>query len=289
MLDAATLESRLLDAVRAKLAVPGAPDRKAFVCFSGGVDSTLVLAACLRAGLETRALLAVSPSLAHEERAEAHALAAELGVELVELFTDEVDNPGYRANAGDRCYFCKSTLYGVAEGLARELAEDGVLLNGTQLEDLGDVRPGLKAAAEHEVFSPLVEAGFRKAEVRSLARYWGLSNADKAAAPCLASRFPVGIEVTPQRLKQVESVESFLREKGLWPARARWHDKVVRLEIAADKMPLALQEPLRSELERACWRAGFRFAALDLGGVQSGSLAKELVAEVAESTRNAGK
>ncbi|HJW09664.1 MAG TPA: hypothetical protein VJ483_08530, partial [Holophagaceae bacterium] len=175
------------------------------------------------------------------------------------------------------------TLYGVAERAAAGRAKDGVLLNGTQVEDLGDVRPGLKAASEHEVLSPLVEAGFRKAEVRALARHWGLSNADKAAAPCLASRFPVGVEVTPERLKQVEQVESFLREKGLWPARARWHEHVVRLEIDTSRMALALAEPLRSELERACWRAGFRFAALDLGGIQSGSLARTL--ETTEAPR----
>jgi uncharacterized protein len=276
MLDAATLESRLLDAVRTSVA-----GREAFVCFSGGVDSTLVLAACLRAGVKTTALLAVSPSLAREERAEAHALAGELGAALEELETRETDLEGYRANAGDRCYFCKSTLYGVAEGVAAERAKAGVLLNGTQVEDLGDVRPGLKAASEHEVLSPLVAAGFRKAEVRALARHWGLSNADKAASPCLASRFPVGVEVTPERLRQVEQVESFLREKGLWPARARWHESVVRLEIDETKMALALAEPLRTELERACWRAGFRFAAVDLGGIQTGSLAKKLETDAA--------
>ncbi len=276
MLDAATLESRLLEIVRA-----GTAGREAFVCFSGGVDSTLVLAACLRAGVPTTALLAVSPSLAREERIEAHALAGQLGAALEELETRETELEGYRANAGDRCYFCKSTLYGVAETLAADRAKDGVLLNGTQLEDLGDVRPGLKAASEHKVFSPLVEAGFRKAEVRLLARHWGLANADKAAAPCLASRFPVGTEVTPERLKQVEAMESFLRAKGLWPARARWHESVVRVELDATLAPRCFEEPLRTELERAAWRAGFRFVAIDLGGVQSGSLARKLDSEAA--------
>jgi len=270
-MDAAALATRLLDAVGR--ATGG---RTALVCFSGGVDSTLVLAACLRAGLPTRALLAVSPSLPQAERAEAHRLAADLGVALEELETRETDLEGYRANAGDRCYFCKSTLYGVAEALAAERREDGVLLNGTQLDDLGDVRPGLKAAAEHAVKSPLLDAGFNKAAVRTLATAWGLANAHKAAAPCLASRFPVGTEVTPERLRQVEAMEDFLRSKGLWPARARWHESVVRLELEAEAMARALAEPLRTELERAAWRAGFRFAAVDLGGIQSGSLAKAL-------------
>ena len=275
-MDASALEARLIGTVRAKGA-----GRKAFVCFSGGVDSTLVLAACLRAGLETKALLAVSPSLPREERAEAHALAGALGAELEELATGETDLPEYRANAGDRCYWCKSTLYGVAEKAASELGLDGVLMNGTQLEDLGDVRPGLQAAKEHGVVSPLVDAGFDKAAVRALAQHWGLSNADKAASPCLASRFPVGTEVTPERLRQVEQVESFLRAKGLWPARARWHESVVRIELDATLGGRCFEEPLRTELERAAWRAGFRFAAVDLGGVQSGSLAKKIASEPA--------
>ncbi len=268
------LETRLLASV-----TRAAAGRKALVCFSGGVDSTLVLAACVRAGLPVRALLAVSPSLPRAERAEAHRLAADLGAELEELATRETDLPGYRANAGDRCYFCKSTLYGVAEALASGRGEEGVLLNGTQLDDLGDVRPGLRATSEHAVKSPLLDAGFNKEAVRLLARAWGLANADKAAAPCLASRFPVGTEVTPERLKQVEAMEDFLRENGLWPARARWHESVVRLELDPEAMVRALAEPLRTELERAAWRAGFRFAAVDLGGIQSGSLAKSLTSE----------
>ena len=158
---------------------------------------------------------------------------------------------------------------------------DGVLFNGTQVEDLGEVRPGLQAAKEHGVLSPLVDAAFDKAAVRALARHWGLPNADKAASPCLASRFPVGTEVTPERLQQVEAVESFLRSKGLWPARARWHERVVRIELDASLAPRCFEEPLRTDLERAAWRAGFRFVAVDLGGVQSGSLATKLTTESA--------
>jgi uncharacterized protein len=272
------LEARLLAAVAR--AAEGQPAR---VCFSGGVDSTLVLAACLRAGLPTRALLAVSPSLPRAERAEAHRLAAELGAEVEELETRETELEGYRANAGDRCYFCKSTLYAVAEAVAAAGGGDGVLMNGTQLDDLGDVRPGLKAAKEHRVKSPLLEAGFDKEAVRALARAWGLSNADKPAAPCLASRFPVGTEVTPERLRQVEAMEEELRRHGLWPARARWHESVVRLELEPEAMLRALQEPLRTGLERAAWRAGFRFVAVDLGGLQSGSLARALTADTGEA------
>ena len=246
------------------------------MCFSGGLDSTVVLAACLKAGLPTTALLAVSPSLALAEREEAHLLASFLGADLVEARTGEVDDPAYRANAGDRCYHCKSALYGVAEELAAQRWPGALILNGTQADDLGDYRPGMQAAEEHGVFAPLLEAGLGKAEARILARAWDLPNAEKAAAPCLASRFPVGSEVTPERLAQVEAVEAFLREAGLWPARARWHESVVRLEIDRSVMARALEEPLRTELERACWRAGFRFAAIDLSGIQSGSLSRPL-------------
>ncbi len=269
-MDAAALETRLLDALRTRL-----DGRRAYVCFSAGIDSTVVLAACLRLGAPTTALLAVGPALASDERAEAHVLAGHLGAELREIEAGESDRPGYRANAGDRCYHCKSALYDTAEAFAAA-ATDGLLLNGTQIEDLGDIRPGLKAAAEHGVFQPLVAAGFGKEAVRALARHWGLPNADKAASPCLASRFPVGVEVTPERLAQVEQVEAFLRSRGLWPARARWHEAIVRIELDPDLGRKALEEPLRSDLERACWRAGFRFPALDLGGLQSGSLAKAL-------------
>ena len=271
MLEPFALETRLLEAMRRTAA-----GRQVYVCFSGGVDSTLVLAAALRAGLSTTALLAVSASLPQAERAEAHRLAAALGADLEELPTNETENPAYRANAGDRCYHCKTTLYGFAEALAVARPLDGVLMNGTQLEDLGDVRPGLQAAQEYAVVAPLIEAGFDKAMVRSLARHWGLANAEKFASPCLASRFPVGTEVTPERMLQVEQVEDFLRAKGLWPARARWHDLLVRIELERQLLPLVLQEPLRTDLERAAWRAGFRFVTVDLGGLQSGSLAKTL-------------
>lgn len=265
------LEARLIQTLHDR-----SEGRPCVVCFSGGLDSTVVLAACLRAGLPTTALLAVSPSLAQAEREEAHLLASFLGADLVEAATGEVDDPGYRANGGDRCYHCKSALYGVAEQLAARRWPGALILNGSQRDDLGDYRPGMKAAEEHGVFAPLLEAGLGKEDTRGLARAWGLPNAEKAAAPCLASRFPVGTEVTPERLAQVEAVEAFLRESGLWPARARWHESVVRLEIDRACMARALEEPLRSDLEKACWKAGFRFAALDLAGIQSGSLSRAL-------------
>lgn len=267
------LEQKLIAAVRA-----AAQNRIAYVCYSGGIDSTLVLAACVRGGLETVALLGVSPSLAPSEREDAHRIAREIGAAVKEVATNEVELPGYRANTGDRCYYCKTSLYETVQQLAASRGESEVVFVGTHLDDLGEHRPGLRAAMEHGVVAPLVDAGFRKEDVRTLAREWSLSNAEKPAAPCLASRIPVGIEVTPERLQQIEQVEEFLRAHGVWPARARWHESVVRIEVPPDLFERVVSDPLREELRRACRKAGFKFVALDLGGLQSGSLSLPLAA-----------
>jgi uncharacterized protein len=266
------LEQKLLDAVRS-----AARDRVAYVCFSGGIDSTVVLAASVRAGVDTIALLGVSPSLAASERADAHRIASEIGACVEEVETNEMDLAGYRNNAGDRCYYCKSALYDTVQALAATRNSDEVIFVGTHVDDLGEHRPGLQAAMERGVVAPLVDAGFSKADVRALAREWKLSNAEKPAAPCLASRVPVGIEVTPERLTQIETVEEFLRLNDIWPARARWHEGVVRLEIPVEMFERVVTDPLRGELRRACRKAGFKFVALDLGGLQSGSLSLPLV------------
>jgi len=267
------LEKKLLDAVHS-----AARDRVAYVCFSGGIDSTVVLAASVRAGVDTIALLGVSPSLAAAERADAHRIANEIGARVEEVETNEMELAGYRNNAGDRCYYCKSALYDTVQALAATRNSDEAIFVGTHVDDLGEHRPGLQAAIERGVVAPLVDAGFNKSDVRALARHWNLSNAEKPAAPCLASRVPVGTEVTPERLAQIEAVEEFLRLHDIWPARARWHDAVVRLEIPAELFERVVADPLRGELRRACRKAGFKFVALDLGGLQSGSLSLPLVA-----------
>jgi uncharacterized protein len=267
------LEQKLFDAVKS-----AARNRVAYVCFSGGVDSTVVLAACVRAGVDTVALLGVSPSLAASERADAHRIANEIGARVEEVETNEMELAGYRANAGDRCYHCKSALYDTVQALAASRNSDEVIFVGTHVDDLGEHRPGLQAAMERGVVAPLVDAGFSKADVRALAREWNLSNAEKPAAPCLASRVPVGTEVTPERLGQIEAVEEFLRLHDIWPARARWHEAMVRLEIPAEMFERVVTDPLRGELRRACREAGFKFVALDLGGLQSGSISLPLVA-----------
>ena len=266
------LEEKLFTAIRAV-----AQDRVAYVCYSGGIDSTVVLAASVRAGIETVALLGVSPSLAAAERSDAHRIAKEIGARVEEVETNEMELEGYRANSGDRCYYCKSALYDTVQALAVTRSADEVIFVGTHVDDLREHRPGLQAAMEHGVVAPLVDAGLMKSDVRALARRWSLSNAEKPAAPCLASRVPVGVEVTPERLAQIEAVEDFLRANDIWPARARWHEAVVRLEIPAEMFERVVSDPLRGELRRACRRAGFKFVALDLGGLQSGSLSLPLV------------
>ena len=267
------LERRLIAAVRA-----AAENRIAYVCYSAGIDSTLVLAACVRAGLETVALLGVSGSLAASERDDAHRIAREIGATVEEVRTNEMELSGYRANSGDRCYYCKTSLYDTVQQLAATRGDSEVVFVGTHLDDLGEHRPGLQAAMEHGVRAPLVDAEFHKDDVRALARMWNLSNAEKPAAPCLASRIPVGIEVTPERLNQIEQVEEFLRAHDVWPARARWHDSVVRIEVPPSLFERVTSDPLREDLRRACRKAGFKFVALDLGGLQSGSLALPLAA-----------
>ena len=267
------LEQRLTAAVRA-----AAENRTAYICYSGGIDSTVVLAACVHAGLNTVALLGVSPSLAASEREDAHRIAAEIGASVEEIATSEMELSGYRANAGDRCYYCKTSLYDTVQQLAASRGDAGVVFVGTHLDDLGEHRPGLRAAMEHGVVAPLVDAGFHKEDVRTLARAWNLSNAEKPAAPCLASRIPVGSEVTPERLSQIEQVEEFLRAHDIWPARARWHESVVRIEVPPSLFERVMSDPLREELRRACRKAGFKFVALDLGGLQSGSLSLPLAA-----------
>jgi uncharacterized protein len=238
----------------------------------------VVLAACIRAGVETVALLGVSDSLPAAEREDAHRIASELGVRVEEVRTNEMESDGYRENSGDRCYHCKTALYQTVGALAEERKSLGVILVGTHLDDLGEHRPGLRAATENGVVSPLLDAGLNKTGVRLLAQRWNLSNFAKPAAPCLASRVPVGTEVTPERLAQIEAVEAFLRSRGLWPARARWHGAIVRLEIPPELFSQAVEEPLRSDLRRVCTDAGFKFVALDLAGIQSGSLSLPLLA-----------
>ena len=257
----------------------GNPDRLG-VAFSGGVDSSVLLALAGRALGPTRtlAILGVSPSLASDERSAAHAVSAAIGVPLIELETHEGDNPDYRANGPDRCFHCKDELF---TRISDEVADRYHLSAIAYGENADDARrpdrPGSKAATNHRVLRPLADAGLDKAAVREVARALGLASADKPAAPCLASRIPHFQEVTPEKLRQIDAAESAVRTLGFTDARVRHHGEVARLELPVADLPRAVTDGVRDQLLTAVRSAGFRFVSLDLAGIQSGAFTLPLV------------
>ena len=257
----------------------GNPDRLG-VAFSGGVDSSVLLALAGQALGPTRtlAILGVSPSLASDERSAAHAVSAAIGVPLIELETHEGDNPDYRANGPDRCFHCKDELF---TRISDEVADRYHLSAIAYGENADDARrpdrPGSKAATNHRVLRPLADAGLDKAAVREVARALGLASADKPAAPCLASRIPHFQEVTPEKLRQIDAAESAVRALGFSDARVRHHGEIARLELPVADLPRAVTEGVREQLLAAVRSAGFRFVSLDLGGIQSGAFTLPLV------------
>lgn len=241
------------------------------VCFSGGIDSAFVLCVASRAlGERAVGITAVSPSLPERERLEASALARELGVRHECVDTSELARPGYAANGPDRCFHCKSELYDVA---AREQQRLGlsVIVNGTNLDDLGDYRPGLEAAKNAGVRSPLVEVGMTKAQVRAAAKALGMRLWDKPAAACLSSRIPYGTAVTPERLRQIEGFESALLDLGFPLVRVRHHDTIARIEVPLADLPRLASPELAPRLYALGQAHGFRYVTLDLAGYRTGS------------------
>ncbi len=247
------------------------------VAFSGGIDSTVVAkAAFLALGERAIAVTADSASVARTELDDARALATLIGIRHVVVRTQEFDNPDYLKNDGTRCYHCKTELYTTVARLLPELGVP-VMVSGANLDDRGDYRPGLVAAAEHSVRHPLQEAGFTKADVRALAKFWDLPTWDKPAAPCLSSRMAPGVAVTPERTKRVEDAEAFLRSLGLRECRVRYHEgDLARVEVPVGEVARFAADPVRTELARTLHALGFKFVALDLDGFRSGSL-NELV------------
>jgi pyridinium-3,5-biscarboxylic acid mononucleotide sulfurtransferase len=242
------------------------------VAFSGGIDSTVVAnAAFLALGDQAVAVTADSPSVPRRELEEARQLAQQIGIRHRIVQTEEFDDPDYVRNDGTRCYFCKSELYGRVESLS-ELGE-AVVCSGANLDDQGDYRPGLKAAAEHGVRHPLQEASFTKADVRALARFWGLPTWDKPASPCLSSRLAPGVQVTIERTARVEAAEEYLRSLGYRECRVRLHEgELARIEVPAEGLGRLADPAVREELARRFRELGFRFVTLDLEGFRSGSL-----------------
>jgi uncharacterized protein len=244
------------------------------VCYSGGVDSAFVLAAAHEVlGPGAVGMTAVSPSLAHYEKEAAVAVAKQIGArhELVE--SHEIERPGYVANATDRCFHCKSELYDIAEQKKQQWGLAHVL-NGTNVDDLGDHRPGLDAAKNAAVRSVLVELGFTKDDVRQAAHLLGLTVWDKPASACLSSRIPYGTEVTRERLAQIGGLEAELRSLGLRQLRVRWHaagarGAMARIEVAPGELAHAFE--VRDAMVQAGKRFGFAFVTLDLQGYRTGS------------------
>jgi uncharacterized protein len=244
----------------------------AVVAFSGGVDSSLVAALAARSlGPRALAVTAVSPALAAGELDGARAVAASLGIAHETITTDELQREGYRRNDRDRCYHCKSELYDALAALARERGYTA-LLSGANADDLGDWRPGLRAAAEHGVVHPLLEAGVTKPQVRSLARRLAVPSAEKAASPCLASRIPYGTPVDPATLAQIDRAERAVRRLGYGQLRVRHHGDLGRLELPEADLERALEPRVSARICDAIRSAGYARAAIDAAPFRSGRL-----------------
>ena len=246
------------------------------VAFSAGVDSTVVAkAAFLARGDQAQAVTAVSPSLASGEKEEAIRLAELIGIPHQLVSTSEFATPEYRANASNRCFYCKTELYQILnEAIARHDWQDATVVNGANLDDRGDHRPGMQAAADFEVRSPLIEAGLTKTDVRDLARHWDLPIWNKPAHPCLSSRIAYGVEVTEERVGRIDAAERFLREEFDIPElRVRLEpQELARIEVPLDQInrlttPTALPRVTQKFLE-----LGFQNVTLDLQGFRSGSM-----------------
>jgi uncharacterized protein len=247
------------------------------VAYSGGVDSAVVAkAAQLALGERAVAVTGTSASLAEGELEQAEQLAREIGIRHEQLPTDELASSGYTANAPDRCFHCKSELYTRLAPLAERLRV-AVIANGTNADDLGDYRPGLAAAAEHHVRSPLAECGITKAEVRQLAAAWGLAVADKPASPCLSSRIAYGQQVTPERLRMIDRAEQIIRSLGVEVCRVRYlAGDHARIEVPVETIPRLSESTTRAMLENDLRQLGFQSISIDPAGYRSGSLNESL-------------
>ncbi len=241
------------------------------VAYSGGVDSALVAAvAHEELGERALAVTADSPSLARSELTDAAALAGQIGIAHRSVRTGEMEREGYRTNGPDRCYFCKDTLY---VELAKMAAVEGfaAVANGTNVDDLGDFRPGISAAAEHGVRSPLVDAGFTKTEVREAAKRMGLPVWDKPAQACLSSRIPYGTPVSLEALERIGAAEAALRELGFGQLRVRHHGRVARIEVPPEQIEALVRPETRAAITTAIKATGYTYVTVDLDGFRSGS------------------
>jgi uncharacterized protein len=242
------------------------------VALSGGADSAYLAWAAHRAiGKHALSVTALSPSYSAHDRTVVEEFVRQLDVRHAFIETHEMENPKYRANAADRCYFCKDELFTVLDGIAQERGFAAVAY-GVNADDTLDFRPGHRAATEHRVLAPLLDAGLHKAEIRLLSQRAGLPTWDRPASACLASRLPYGTEVTPERLALVERGEAALRELGFRQFRVRLHENLARVEISLEELPRAMAPEMAAAIAARLKAAGFTYVALDLEGYRQGSL-----------------
>ena len=254
------------------------PMKSVIVAFSGGVDSTFVMrVAHDTIGERALGLTTTSPTMPDQDRESAMNMAALIGARHLVIESNELEVPGYAQNPLNRCYLCKHNLFTVCEAKAAELGIDEIV-DGLNLDDLHDYRPGMQAASEKRVRHPLVEAELTKAEIRELSRAMGLPTWDRPASPCLSSRFPYGTEITPEGLHRVGEGEKVLHALGFKVARVRYHGDVARLELEQSEIARAFEPRIRDTIERELKKLGFRFIAIDLKGFRSGSLNEGVIA-----------
>jgi pyridinium-3,5-biscarboxylic acid mononucleotide sulfurtransferase len=253
--------------------------KEVLIAFSAGVDSTFLLKVAVDTlGKNVQALTAISGSYPEWELKEARRIAQEMNVELIEVHTQEMQREGYRLNAGDRCYHCKAELFDVAQLLQSNLDLQAPICYGAITDDLGDHRPGMQAAQERAARAPLIEANLSKADIRILSKALGLSTWDKPSSACLSSRFPYGIEITPENLAQVGRCEARLMTLGLRTFRARYHGDLVRIELGSQELDRVWKEAsLRQEMIQVGKSVGFTYVSIDLEGFRSGSGNETLV------------
>jgi len=251
--------------------------QRVLVAYSGGVDSAyLALIASQELGENAVCILGISPSVSQMQREEAGKIALQFNFNFQTISTEELENPDYQANPTNRCYFCKTELYGKLSRKARG-KNINYVLDGTNADDMSDFRPGRAAAEENKVRSPLVEIELTKNEIRILSKTHGLPTWDKPASPCLSSRIAYGIPVTIERLSKVEKGEAILRNLGFREFRVRLHDELVRLEIAPQELNKALNLEVTERLAKEFKNLGFRYVTLDLLGFRSGAMNEVLI------------
>lgn len=245
---------------------------RVIVAFSGGVDSSYLAFITHRVlGERSRAVTALSPSVSEIQKEQALSFARTYGLNHSVIHTQEMENAGYTSNPANRCYFCKTELYSYLQRLRDEWQVQAIF-DGSNTDDLGDYRPGRKAADEQSVRSPFIEVGLSKEEIRLLSKKWGLPTWDQPAMPCLSSRFPYGVAITEEKLRQVDRAESFLRKLGLKNFRVRHHETLARIEVDRNEMARLLDANMFDRINRELRSLGYQYVTLDLQGFRSGSL-----------------